>query len=307
MSLPDYEYKGLMAQAWDVLRGGTSTWPDRAFYVDLIQIYGQPVLDVGCGTGRLLLDYLAQGIDIDGVDNSPDMLGICRQKAIALGLAPTLYEQYLETLVLPRQYHTIMIPSSTLQLVIDPAMAVQSLQRLAAHLLPGGVVVASFMTFGKPGDTGATEWEQTAVRTEWVGDGGRKTGAVQRPIEWGVTTVGFDPVAEIAYTRVAGAGQATHLGRFTQTGDVAVDVTTGNARGTWTLTAANGDMLFLEMEAKPGIDSTHGVATFTVMGGTGRFQGASGSYQQIITFTVEPGTSDTTFTDVLTGMISFAH
>jgi ubiquinone/menaquinone biosynthesis C-methylase UbiE len=188
MSLPDYEYKGLMAQAWDVLRGDTSTWPDRAFYVDLIPIYGQPVLDVGCGTGRLLLDYLAQGIDIDGVDNSPDMLGICRQKASALGLAPTLYEQYLETLVLPRQYRTIIIPSSTLQLVIDPVMAVQSLQRLAAHLLPGGVVVASFMTFGKSGDTETTEWEQTAVRA----DDGARFRRVGR--YW------YDPVSDCSHT-----------------------------------------------------------------------------------------------------------
>ena len=86
MSLPDYEYKGLMAQSWDVLRGDTSQSPDRFFYLKLIQPFGQPVLDVGCGTGRLLLDYLAQGIDIDGVDNSPDMLAICRHKATTLGV-----------------------------------------------------------------------------------------------------------------------------------------------------------------------------------------------------------------------------
>jgi hypothetical protein len=121
-----------------------------------------------------------------------------------------------------------------------------------------------------------------------------------------VSAVGFDPVAGIAHTRVAGQGQATHLGRFTQTGDVGVDVATGNARGTWTLTAANGDMLFLEMEAY-GIDPTHGVGAFTIVGGTGRFQGASGSYEQMITFTVAPGTSDSTFTDVLTGTISFGR
>jgi len=92
-----------------------------------------------------------------------------------------------------------------------------------------------------------------------------------------VTTVGIDPVAGLVYTHVVGEGQATHLGHFTQTGDTTVDLVTGNARGTWTLTAANGDMLFLEMTAY-GIDPTHGVGAFTVVGGKGRFQGASGSY-----------------------------
>jgi hypothetical protein len=118
--------------------------------------------------------------------------------------------------------------------------------------------------------------------------------------------VRIDPVAGFVYTHVEGQGQATHLGHFTQTADTTVDLATGNARGTWTLTAANGDMIFLTMTAY-GIDPTHGVGTSTVVGGTGRFEGASGSYQQIITFVSEPGTTDTTFTDVLTGTISFGH
>jgi len=122
-----------------------------------------------------------------------------------------------------------------------------------------------------------------------------------------VTAVGFDPVAGIAYTHVAGQGQATHLGHFTVSADVAVDVATGNARGTWTLTAANGDMLFLAMGGH-GIDETHGFGTFTVVGGTGRFQGATGSYEQIISFAVPLGTSDSIpYTDVLEGTISFGR
>src|SRR5688572_5991928 len=125
--LPEYEYKGLMAQAWDMLRGNTSRWPDRFFFLELIQPGGQPVLDVGCGTGRLLLDYLAQGIDIDGVDNSPEMLALCRAKAAQQGLTPRLYEQYMETLALPRSYRTIIIPSSSLQLIIDGPMVDQTL------------------------------------------------------------------------------------------------------------------------------------------------------------------------------------
>jgi SAM-dependent methyltransferase len=166
MTMPDYEYSGLMAQAWDLLRGDTSQWPDRFFYLQAIQRYGQPVLDVGCGTGRLLLDYLAHGIDVDGVDNSPEMLALCRAKAQALGLAPKLYEQAMETLALPRTYRTIIVPSSSLQLIVEPALADEALRRVAQHLEPGGAVLASFMALRKPGDPLEFAWEQSAIRPE---------------------------------------------------------------------------------------------------------------------------------------------
>ena len=166
MTLPDYEYRGLMAEAWDLLRGDTSRWADRFFFLDLIHRYGQPVLDVGCGTGRLLLDYLAQGIDIDGVDNSPEMLAICRRKGEALGLTPTVYEQYIERLALPRRYRTIIVPSSSLQLVVDPEAAQEALRCLVAHLEPGGALCASIMTLWRKGDLLESTFEQSAQRSD---------------------------------------------------------------------------------------------------------------------------------------------
>lgn len=156
-----YEYHGLMADAWDLLRGDTSGWKDRPFYLELIRRFGEPALDVGCGTGRLLLDYLAEGIEIDGIDVSPDMLAVCRAKASALGLEPTLYEQAVEDLQLPRRYRTIIVPSSSIQLVIDPATAERAVVRLAAHLEPGGVLVMPFMTL-----EGDESWTTEAVRPD---------------------------------------------------------------------------------------------------------------------------------------------
>ncbi len=145
MTTPAYEYRDLKAQAWDLLRGDYSAWPDRPFYRDAIKRYGEPALDVGCGTGRLVLDYVAQDLDCDGVDNSPEMLAICRDKALALGLAPRLYEQRMEALDLDRGYRTIFVPSSSFLLVTEPEQAREALRRFYAHLLPEGVLVMPFM------------------------------------------------------------------------------------------------------------------------------------------------------------------
>ncbi len=188
MDLPEYEYKGLMAQAWDVLRGDTSDWPDRSFYLEIIEKHGEPVLDVGCGTGRLLLDYLQQGIDIDGVDNSPEMLTICKQKAEELNLSPKLYEQYMEMLELPRQYKTILIPSSSLQLIIEPDLVDRALKRLFDHLLPGGVLVASIMKLWKNDEPLVSEWEATAIRAQ--------DGVKFRRVSW----ARYDPESECEHT-----------------------------------------------------------------------------------------------------------
>jgi ubiquinone/menaquinone biosynthesis C-methylase UbiE len=138
MNKEGWEYSGLIAESWDLLRGDTSRWADRPFYRDAILRSGQPALDVGCGTGRLLLDYLTEGIDVDGVDNSPEMLAISRRKAQELGLQPVLYQQAMEALELPRAYRTILVPSSSFQLVTGAEAAVEAMRRFLRHLVPGG-------------------------------------------------------------------------------------------------------------------------------------------------------------------------
>ena len=155
----DYEYRDLLASTWDLWRDDTAHWPDRFFYRDIVQRYGQPTLDVGCGTGRIVLDYLCEGIDIDGVDNSPEMLAICRNKAAGLQLTPNLYLQPMEALALPRTYRTILVPSSSFQLITDAESARDVMGRFYAHLQPGGALVMSFFY----------EWTEGApLQTDWV-------------------------------------------------------------------------------------------------------------------------------------------
>jgi SAM-dependent methyltransferase len=165
----DYEYRGLMAEAWDILRGEKVNRADGAYFHSLITRFGEPALDAGCGTGRLLLDYLAAGRDIDGVDLSPDMLALCRRNADARNLTPRLYGQALETLHLPRRYRTILASSGLLQLITDPTAIAQAMARLHAHLLPGGALVGVFMQLWREGDPLEWTWEENATRADGVG------------------------------------------------------------------------------------------------------------------------------------------
>ena len=175
----DIEYRGLVAEAWDLLRGDYSNWPDRPFYRAIIERQGGRALDVGCGTGRLLLDYLAAGLDVDGVDNSPDMLAICRQKAAALDLdlAGRLFQQSMDGLDLPGRYGTILVPSSSFQLLTDVDSANAALRCFRRHLAPQGVLVMSIMSKLWPGKTPPEHMQWS----DW-----RKIGERQRP-EDGVT------------------------------------------------------------------------------------------------------------------------
>jgi ubiquinone/menaquinone biosynthesis C-methylase UbiE len=149
LNIPDYEYHGMLAESWDLLRGDTSEWPDGPFYREIILRDGEPALDVGCGTGRLLLDFLASGLEVDGVDISLEMLDICRQKAGERGLDPTLYQQSMEQLDLPGKYRTIIIPSCSFQLLTDPEDATEALLRFNRHLATGGTLVMSIMDISR--------------------------------------------------------------------------------------------------------------------------------------------------------------
>lgn len=164
MNDPTVLYHSLIVDYWDLLRGDTSQWPSRPYFLQIIRDSGEPALDVACGTGRLLLDYLREGIDIDGVDISPEMIDQCRHKAAQAGLQPNLYVQPMQTLDLPRHYQTIIVPSSSFLHLTDPADAREALCRFYAHLLPGGTLAMSARVLVPAADDDAWALDAEAVR-----------------------------------------------------------------------------------------------------------------------------------------------
>ena len=161
---PDSRYMswtGIAAQIWDP-SGGDEEQHDYRYIQRVIEQNHGPALDIGCGTGRLILRYLAEGLDVDGIDTSEDMLDFCREKATARGLSPKLYQQSMHELNLPRKYKTIFIPCGTFCLLINREDAMQALRCMYDHLEPGGELVFNlFWEIGKGG------WFWNEVDGKW--------------------------------------------------------------------------------------------------------------------------------------------
>lgn len=96
----------------------------------------------------------------------------------------------------------------------------------------------------------------------------------------GVVTI--TPLAPpLASVLINGAGNATHLGRFTVRIPHLVNMVTRTATGSYEFTAANGDTLTADFtgQATPATPGVLSIAeTATITGGTGRFAGATGSF-----------------------------
>jgi hypothetical protein len=79
-----------------------------------------------------------------------------------------------------------------------------------------------------------------------------------------------------------GEGTATHLGRFTVTTAEVVNLATATGTGTFNITAANGDQLFAttaggeDQFTPPNV--SHVTLLATIIGGTGRFASATGTF-----------------------------
>jgi SAM-dependent methyltransferase len=128
---------GLIAETWAEF--GTEA-PELPYLHDQIDRFGQPVLDLACGTGRLLLPLLQAGIDIDGCDISADMLALCRKKAEIGGLKLQLHNQPMHTLDLPRNYGMIYICGS-FGLAGSRQLDLETLKRCRHHLEADGALV----------------------------------------------------------------------------------------------------------------------------------------------------------------------
>lgn len=79
--------------------------------------YPGKALELGCGSGRLLLQLLEEGHDVEGMEFSADMINLLEETAKERSLSPKIYHaDVLEPLDLESKYRSFLIPAFTLQL-----------------------------------------------------------------------------------------------------------------------------------------------------------------------------------------------
>lgn len=134
-------------ELYDVLMTGVDY--DLDCFRTLAREADGPVLDVPCGTGRVLLPLLQEGIDIEGVDLSAAMLDRLRQKAAALGLKPIVHQAAMNNFQLRRQFALMVCPCNSFGHNLTTDDQLESLRRFREHLLPSGLLVIDAFFPGK--------------------------------------------------------------------------------------------------------------------------------------------------------------
>lgn len=69
--MPARFYTGLVAELYSILR---SENPDPTPYRRFIAAFGEPALELGCGDGDPMLALRLDGVDVEGLDSSADIL-----------------------------------------------------------------------------------------------------------------------------------------------------------------------------------------------------------------------------------------
>ncbi|MCJ7533336.1 MAG: class I SAM-dependent methyltransferase [Anaerolineales bacterium] len=120
---------------------------DIPFWLKLAERYGSPILELGCGTGRVLLPLTKAGYRLYGVDNDPDMLMFLHSQ-IPAGLepAPTIIQADMTRLVDRLSeiagFALVISPCNTLSL-LSPAERKATLASAYCLLRPGGCLALS--------------------------------------------------------------------------------------------------------------------------------------------------------------------
>lgn len=145
---------------------------DLPMYSELAEEYGGPILDVGCGTGRVAFHLAAESHPVDGIDFAEAMLARAERKL--KGRADVrervrLFRGNAANYAFPRKYNLILLVYNCLLQLSTQAEQIVLLKHLRGALTPNGVMVLDLPNAGEAYagvDDGAVTLERSFVEPE---------------------------------------------------------------------------------------------------------------------------------------------
>lgn len=187
----DVEYERLLARTYDsvyaVIRRSSG---DSAFYRSMVEETGGPLLELGCGTGRVLLNSAETGVECVGLDASNEMLDVLREKNPPQNVS--LVHGRIEDFDLGSgRFRLITAPFRAMQHLLDPQSQLAALRNIHRHLAPEGVFVFDVFDPNLAAIAVEEEAEVLDATFEYQGDKMRRYATVVRDLSTQVMALTF--------------------------------------------------------------------------------------------------------------------
>ncbi|MBI4278172.1 MAG: methyltransferase domain-containing protein, partial [Armatimonadetes bacterium] len=143
---------------------------DMKFYRGLIPSPDARVLELGCGTGRILVPLAAHCGYIRGIDISDSMIAVCRRKLTDHGIPPARAAVEIGDITafqLDRAFNLIIAPFRVFQVLVDDAQVEGFFRCVRAHLAPRATCVLNVFNplFGR--EEMAAKWPRDEETLVW--------------------------------------------------------------------------------------------------------------------------------------------
>ncbi len=116
---------------------------DILFYSKQAWIYGSPVLEIACGTGRITIPMANNGFEITGIDISQPMLDHAKQKSSCLENEPVFLKEDCRDFNLNKQFNLIYFPFNSITHLHDLSDIEDCFTCIKKHLTKEGRFILS--------------------------------------------------------------------------------------------------------------------------------------------------------------------